>query len=116
MEKKDLEKLTVPKLREEALEHPDQIKGVHGMTKEQLVSALMEVLGIPEPKEEGERPARTGRVRKVARSRAELKKKIRVLKEERQKAHEAGEHKIAALLRRRIHVLKRLTRRAVVAK
>ncbi len=43
-----LQKLTVPKLREEAKEkYHDEIKGVHGMNKDRLVQALCEQMGIP---------------------------------------------------------------------
>ncbi len=43
-----LEKLTIVKLREEAKEkYHDQIKGVHGMNKGQIIKALCEQEGIP---------------------------------------------------------------------
>jgi hypothetical protein len=45
MEWKDLEKMTVLKLREEALKFP-QIKNVHGKNKEQLMDEVAEALGI----------------------------------------------------------------------
>ena len=45
MEWRDLEKLTVLKLREEALKFP-QIKGVHGKNKEQLMDEIADALGI----------------------------------------------------------------------
>ncbi|MFQ5692766.1 MAG: hypothetical protein ACE5IM_06960 [Nitrospinota bacterium] len=114
MEKRDLEKMTVTKLREEALKYPDQIESVHGMKKEELVSALMKVLAIPEPEEE-RKPAPTKPARKAARSKAEIKRDIRALKEERRKALEAGDGKAARLFRRRIHNLKRRTRKMAAA-
>ena len=40
MEKQDLESMTIPKLREEALKYPDRIEAAHEMKKEELVSAL----------------------------------------------------------------------------
>jgi hypothetical protein len=48
MDWKDLEKLTVMKLREEALKYP-QIEGVHGKNKEQLMNEIAKVLGIEKP-------------------------------------------------------------------
>src|SRR5438876_112042 len=45
MEWKDLEKMTVLKLREEALKFPE-IEGVHGKNKEQLMDELAKSLGI----------------------------------------------------------------------
>ncbi len=114
MEKQDLERMTIQKLREEALKHPDRIEAAQGMKKEELVSALMKVLDIPEP-EEGEKSARKKSARKPVRSKAELKKKIHALKEERRNAHEAGDSKAATLLRRRIHHLKHFTRKPAAA-
>ena len=48
MEWKDLEKMTVLKLREEALKFP-QIKAVHGKHKEQLIDEIAAQLGIKKP-------------------------------------------------------------------
>ena len=45
MEWKDLEKMTVLKLREEALKFPE-IEGVHGKNKEQLMDEIASLLGI----------------------------------------------------------------------
>ena len=56
---KDLEKLTATKLRELAMEKYPQIKGVHGMKKEELVEAIKAVeveLGIREKEEEKKAP------------------------------------------------------------
>lgn len=51
---KKLEKLTIKELREIALQIPE-IQGVHGMNKEELISALKKVYGIKEePKKVGE--------------------------------------------------------------
>ncbi|MFQ5913732.1 MAG: hypothetical protein ACE5JS_11155 [Nitrospinota bacterium] len=115
MEKGDLEKMSVTELREEALKHPDRIKGADEMEKEQLISALTEVLGIAEPGKE-EKPAADRRARKPTCSKAEVKGRIRALKEERRKAYEEGNYKAATLLRRRIHSLKHLTRKVAAAK
>ena len=45
MDRKDLEKMTVLKLREEALKYP-QIAGVHGKNKEQLIEEIATALGL----------------------------------------------------------------------
>ena len=45
MELRDLEKMTVLKLREEALKYP-QIQGVHGKQKEQLLEEIAKALGL----------------------------------------------------------------------
>ena len=50
---KKLEKMTIKELREIALQIPE-ITGVHGMNKEELISALKKVYGIKEePKKAG---------------------------------------------------------------
>jgi threonyl-tRNA synthetase len=50
---KKLEKMTIKELREIALQIPE-ISGVHGMNKEELISALKKVYGITEePKKLG---------------------------------------------------------------
>ena len=51
MDWKDLEKMTVLKLREEALKYP-QIKGVHGKHKEQLMEEIANALQIEKPQSE----------------------------------------------------------------
>src|SRR5438094_7693902 len=48
MEWKDLDKMTVLKLREEALKFPE-IEGVHEKNKEQLMDELAKSLGIEKP-------------------------------------------------------------------
>lgn len=64
---KKLEKMTIKELREIALQIPE-ITGVHGMNKEELISALKKIYGIKEePKKVGE-------------SMRELKAKIRKFK------------------------------------
>jgi len=64
---KKLEKMTIKELREIALQIPE-ITGVHGMNKEELISALKKVYGIKEEP------------RKVGESMRELKAKIRKFK------------------------------------
>jgi hypothetical protein len=52
MERKDLEKMTVLKLREEALKYPE-IVGVHGKNKEQLMDEIGKALGDTETPSRG---------------------------------------------------------------
>ncbi|HLH32838.1 MAG TPA: hypothetical protein VKY31_16670 [Terriglobia bacterium] len=51
MDWKDLEKMTVLKVREEALKYP-QIRGVHGKNKEQLMAEIADADGIEKPRTE----------------------------------------------------------------
>jgi hypothetical protein len=51
MKWKDLENMTVLKLREEALKYP-QIKGVHGKHKEELMEEIADALQIEKPRSE----------------------------------------------------------------
>jgi len=96
---KPLEKMTVKELREMAKEMPE-ISGVHGMKKDELLVAIKGAKGIiDEP------------VKKADASVAELKKKIKVLKSERQTALEAKDKKMATIYKRRITRLKKKTRK-----
>jgi hypothetical protein len=52
MDWKDLEKMTVLKLREEALKYRE-IVGVHGKNKEQLIDEIAKALGHPESPSRG---------------------------------------------------------------
>ncbi|HFC97749.1 MAG TPA: hypothetical protein ENJ40_04740 [Thermosulfurimonas dismutans] len=70
---KKLEKMTIKELREIALQIPE-ISGVHGMNKEELISALKKVYGIEEAP------------RKVGGSMRELKAKIQKFRELAEKA------------------------------
>jgi DUF438 domain-containing protein len=101
---KPLEKMTVKDLREMAKEVPG-ITGVHGMKKEELIVALKEVKGI---KDEPPKKAVVVEDTPIA----ELKKKIRALKADRQAALEAKDKKMATICKRRISKLKKKTRRA----
>jgi len=96
---KPLDKMTVKELREIALEIPS-ITGVHGMNKEDLLSAIKTERGITEK----------GR-KKSARSMRETKQKIKTLKVQKTDALQAADRKMAAVYRRRISRLKKKTRR-----
>ena len=97
---KPLDKMTVKELREIAKETPD-ITGVHGMNKEDLLSAIKKARGIEEaPKKKG------------TASTKELKAAIKTLKAEKLTAQQAEDKKKVALYRRKISRLKKKTRRA----
>ncbi len=102
MEWKDLEKMTVLKLREEALKFP-QIEGVHGKNKEQLMDELAKALGIEKP--------HTHFTDNIVHTKADLKAKILELKSERDKLLEAHDHKKLHEVRREMHELKHTIRR-----
>jgi protein-arginine kinase activator protein McsA len=97
---KPLEKMTAKELRELGKQIPD-IKGVYGMNKAELISAIKKVRGIAED---------TGK--KTDSSVREIKKKIKALKAEREIALDKNDKKMAAIYRRRITRLKKKTRRA----
>lgn len=104
MELRDLQKMTVTKLREEALKHQGLV-GVHVMNKEQLITALAPIFGI-----DLEAATRTTRTR-FASNKTELKQEIRALKGKRDEA--MAEHDTTALkqIRERIKKRKRRLRR-----
>ena len=97
---KPLEKMTAKELRELGKQIPE-IVGVHGMNKAELISAIKEARGIVD-----ETP------KQLDASVREIKKKIRVLKAEREAAIENNDKKMAEIYRRRILRLKKKTRRA----
>ena len=102
MDWKDLEKMTVLKLREEALKYP-QIEGVHGKHKEQLMDEIAKVLGIEKP--------HSHFTDSVAHTKADLKNKIQELKLEREKLLVAQDHKKLHDVRREMHELKHTIRK-----
>jgi hypothetical protein len=95
---KALEKKTVKDLREMAKEMPG-IVGVHGMKKEELLVAIKEVKGIKDEP-----------VKKADASVAEIKKKIKAIKAQRQAALEAKDSKMATIYKRRVSRLKKKSR------
>lgn len=102
MEWKDLEKMTVVKLREEALKFP-QIEGVHGKPKEQLMDELAGLLGIQKP--------HVHFTDNVVHTKSDLKYQIHGLKLEREKLLAAHDHEHLHDVRRQIHELKHTIRR-----
>ncbi len=97
---KSLEKMTVKDLREMAKDLPG-IVGVSGMKKEELLVAIKQAKGIKDEP-----------VKKVDASVAEIKKKIKAFKIQRQAALEAKDSKMATIYKRRISRLKKKSRRA----
>jgi hypothetical protein len=102
MEWKDLERMTILKLREEALKFP-QIEGVHGKNKEQLMDELARMLNIEKP--------HTHFADQVVHTKSELKHKIQGLKVEREKLLQAHDHKKLHEVRRQVHELKHTIRK-----
>ena len=104
MELRDLQKMTVVKLREEALKH-EGLVGVHAMDKEQLITALAPRFGI-----DLEAAAKAARA-KFAGDKTALKQEIRALKTQRDTA--LAEHDSATVkqVRQRIKRHKRILRR-----
>lgn len=103
MDWKEMEHMTVVRLREEALKYPDKIQGVRGKTKEQLMEELARILGIEKP--------HLHLSDKVAHTKGNLKKKIRALKHERDHYLEEHDHKALHQVRRQIHDLKHKIRK-----
>ena len=103
MELNELQRLTVVKLREEALKH-EGITGVNGMNKDQLIAALAPVFGI-------DLEAETRAIReRLAASKGMLKKEISNFKKERDAASEDGDHEGVAQARQEIKKRKRRLR------
>jgi predicted metal-dependent phosphoesterase TrpH len=105
MELRDLQKMTVVKLREEGLKH-SSITGVYAMDKAQLMKALADVYGI-------DVEAATKAVREqFATDKRTLKQAIRALKEQRDAAliaHDATQVKQLRLnMKKRKRILRRL--------
>jgi hypothetical protein len=99
-EKKDrpLEKMTAKELRDLALTIPE-IVGVHGMNKEEVLSAIKKSRGIEEDK-------------KTTRSMRELKEKIKELRGQKIPLQEKKDRKAVDRLRKRISRLKKQCRQA----
>lgn len=101
MDLKDLEKMTVVKLREEATRFED-VKGAIGMSKQQLIDLLCDKHGIPRkqalPKGIGRRA---------------LKARIRQMRGQRDEVLAAGDPRRAQVHRRRLKSLRRRLRKVI---
>jgi hypothetical protein len=102
MDWKDLEKMTVLKLREEALKYP-QIEGVHGKNKEQLMDEIGKALGIEKP--------HAVFTETLVHTKSDLKHKIQDLKVEREKLLAVHDHEKLHEVRREMHELKHTIRK-----
>ena len=103
MDAKTLSKMTVLKLREEAIKF-DDLTGVHGMNKAQLVKVLKEKYGIVEEHHEPE---------DLEMKRHAVKAKIKKLKHEKENAREAKDAQKLLLLRKRLRQHRRLLKKIV---
>src|SRR2546428_13931839 len=104
MELRDLQKMTVVKLREEGLKH-SRIAGVYSMNKTQLIEALATVYGIDI--EAATRAARE----QFATDKSTLKQEIRAFKGQRDTALSAHDSTKVKQLRVQIKKRKRTLRR-----
>jgi excinuclease UvrABC helicase subunit UvrB len=112
MEKKEkpLEKMTAKELREMALGLPG-IHGVHAMKKEELIAAIQKARGITEVEPKKERLVVAKKEKKVY-TIAELKQKVKEMRQKKEEALQQRNWKMAEILRKRISRLKKKTRRA----
>jgi hypothetical protein len=99
VKEKPLEKMTSKELRELAMTIED-ITGAHGMNKEELITQIRQARGIEAP---AGKKSNTG-VR-------ELKKQIRELKAQQEKALDDDDERMAMIYRKRMIRLKKKTRR-----
>ncbi len=101
-----LQKLTVTKLREESkAKYHDEIKGVSGMSKDEIIEAICEQQGIPYDEEK----------HKVAKGidKAKFKKQISECKSQ---LEEKGKTKLErSILRKKVKRIKRVLRHAAAA-
>ena len=104
MELKTLQRMTVIKLREEALKIPE-LSGVRGMSKEQLIRALASAHRID-----------LARRQRGGGDKAELKKQISGLKTQIAESIRSKEKSNLKRLRRQVKQLKAQTRRLAKAK
>ena len=108
----ELQKMTVVKLRQEAMQHGG-ITGASGMSKAQLVEALAELMGI-----DTRTPARASSA-KISDDKAVLKREIRSLKATRDDALVAGDasslNRARLDIKRRKRALRRLAEETQVA-
>ena len=106
MEEKDLTKMTVTKLKEEAKKYTS-IHGVSAMKKEELIRAIADARG--EPIEIKKKKPKKKKKKVV--SIADVKKQIKALREKKEEARKAKDGKTVDRLRKKIKKLKRDTRK-----
>lgn len=103
MELKDLEKMTVTKLREEIGKFED-VKGVSGMKKDRLIAVMCEKLEIHRPEK-----------KVVGIDKSVLKARMRALKAKKNQAEADHDHEALADIRKRIKVYQRSIRKHTIA-
>jgi len=101
MDYHQLEKTTVPQLREMAKEY-DDLQGVTGMSKEKLVNTLADKMGIEKPHKVV-----------VGVDKATIKAQIRELKKERQQALDAKDKAKINDTRKQLHRLRHKLHKAI---
>ncbi len=106
---KPLDKMTVPELKDVAMEIPE-VSGVSAMKKEELLALIKEYWEIEDEDEKGKK-----RGKKPVADIKQLKKKIFDLREEKTGAREANDRDKVDILRRRINRLKKQTRKVAKA-
>ncbi len=106
--KKPIDKMTAKELREIAKEIPG-VEGVHAMKKDELLAVVKEFKGI---KDEGAAEKKKKKTKKPLPSARDLKKRLRVLRQEKEAARKEKDQKKVDVLRRRINRMKKLTRKA----
>ena len=100
---KELQGLTVTKLREEAKKYPE-LTGVHAMKKDELIEAIMKASGQPMEKKV-KTPAGSGHQKE------DLKRQLKALKVERDSALENRDKRALKSVRTRMKKIKRRARR-----
>ncbi|MCK5513067.1 MAG: hypothetical protein KAJ00_01090, partial [Deltaproteobacteria bacterium] len=105
MEEKDLTKMTVANLREEAKKYTS-IQGIHAMKKEELIRAIADVRGEPI-----EIKKKKPKKKRKAMNIADVKKQIKELRVKKEEARKTKDVKMVDRLRKKIKMLKKQTRK-----
>ncbi len=103
MDLKTLKHLPITKLRDEAMKF-DDLSGVHGMGKKQLIEILMKKFGIVDDQTESE---------ELIERKHAIKAKLKKLKTEKAQAKENKDQAKIDLLRKRLHSQRRMLRKIV---
>ncbi len=115
MEEKDLSEMTVAELREEAKKYPE-IKGVSTKKKEELLEMIAHARGESLVKKEKVPTKKDKKKKGGEKTIGEVKKEIKVLKSEKEKAIANKDKKAREQLRIKLKKLKRLTKKMSPAK
>jgi hypothetical protein len=106
MEEKDLTKMTVVKLREEAKKYTS-IQGAHAMKKEELIKAIADARGEPIEIKKKKPKKKKKKVINVA----DAKKQIKELRVKKEEVRKTKDKKMVDRLRKKIKILKKQTRK-----